>query len=293
MNGMEKLKMNYENIEIPSELEFIVKNTMKKENKKMQIRKRTKIAIATAAALTIAFVGMVNLNASIAYALSEVPLFKEMVRVVSFRDFKIQDNNFVAELETPKIEGLENQELENLLNDKYLNENKELYEKFLADIEDLKKAGFKDANMGVLAGYEIKTDNEDILSIERYVVSVAGSSSTVLKYDTIDRRNEILITLPSLFKDESYIDIISQNIREQMIQRMEEDENLVYWLKEEVQEWNFDEISKNQKFYINNDYKLVISFDKYEVAPGYMGISEFIIPTELIQETLVSNAYIR
>ena len=97
-------------------------------------------------------------------------------------------------------------------------------------------------------------------SIERYVVSVAGSSSTVLKYDTIDRRNEILITLPSLFKDESYIDIISQNIREQMIQRMEEDENLVYWLKEEVQDWNFDEISKKQNFYINNNQQRLKSY---------------------------------
>jgi len=29
---------------------------------------------------------------------------------------------------------------------------------------------------------------------------------------------------------------------------------------------------------------LVISFDKYEVGPGYMGIQEFEIPTEVIAD---------
>jgi len=38
---------------------------------------------------------------------------------------------------------------------------------------------------------------------------------------------------------------------------------------------------------------LVISFDKYEVGPGYMGIQEFEIPTEVIADILVSNEYIR
>ncbi|MDU5177028.1 RsiV family protein, partial [Clostridium sp.] len=39
--------------------------------------------------------------------------------------------------------------------------------------------------------------------------------------------------------------------------------------------------------------KLVISFDKYEVAPGYMGVVEFVIPTEILSDSLVSNEYIK
>lgn len=36
----------------------------------------------------------------------------------------------------------------------------------------------------------------------------------------------------------------------------------------------------------------MISFDKYEVAPGYMGVVEFEIPTDVLQEDLVSMKYI-
>ncbi|MFB8736384.1 hypothetical protein ACEQPO_30285 [Bacillus sp. SL00103] len=36
-----------------------------------------------------------------------------------------------------------------------------------------------------------------------------------MTYDTIDKKNHVLITLPSLFKDDRYIDVISENIKEQ------------------------------------------------------------------------------
>ncbi len=49
----------------------------------------------------------------------------------------------------------------------------------------------------------------------------------------------------------------------------------------------------NQNFYINKEGKFVISFDEYEVAPGYMGVQEFIIPTEIISNILVSDEYIK
>jgi len=63
----------------------------------------------------------------------------------------------------------------------------------------------------------VKTDTDRILSIGRYVLTVAGSSSTVFKYDTVDKKEGILITLPSLFKDNSYI-------KDQMRERMKADD---------------------------------------------------------------------
>nr|WP_272880353.1 hypothetical protein [Paenibacillus azoreducens] len=36
-----------------------------------------------------------------------------------------------------------------------------------------------------------------------------------------------------------------------------------------------------------------MSFDKYEVAPGYMSVLEFIIPTHVIADSLVSHVYIK
>ncbi|MBT2158060.1 DUF3298 domain-containing protein [Clostridioides difficile] len=46
---------------------------------------------------------------------------------------------------------------------------------------------------------------------------------------------------------------------------------------------DFESINKYQDFYFNKDGNLVISFDEYEVAPGYMGAVEFVIADKVIK----------
>ncbi len=45
----------------------------------------------------------------------------------------------------------------------------------------------------------------------------------------------------------------------------------------------FYEISEEANFYVNESGKLVVVFDEYEVAPGYMGTVSFEIPTEVVE----------
>ena len=289
---MNKFRNEYENIEIPDELEFLVRTTIKEQEKKMKRKNIINKSVIAAAVAGVVFVGSINLSSEISYALSEVPVLGSIVRVLTFKTFELKDNNFDAELKTPAIEGLDSK-LEAMLNEKYLDENQKLYDDFMKEIDELKKADMEEAHMGIASGYEVKTDTDKLLVIGRYVVNTAGSSSTTIKYDTIDKQNKILITLPSLFKDEAYIDIISENIKAQMKEQMK-DENNVYWLEDEMMgDENFSNIDKNQSFYITKDNQLVIAFDKYEVAPGYMGNPEFIIPSELLKDALVSEEYIK
>ena len=289
---MNKFRNEYDNIEIPDELEFLVRTTIKEQEKKMKRKNIINKSVIAAAVAGVVFVGSINLSSEISYALSEVPVLGSIVRVLTFKTFELKDNNFDAELKTPAIEGLDSK-LEAMLNEKYLDENQKLYDDFMKEIDELKKADMDEAHMGIASGYEVKTDTDKLLVIGRYVVNTAGSSSTTIKYDTIDKQNKILITLPSLFKDEAYIDIISENIKAQMKEQMK-DENNVYWLEDEMMgDENFSKIDKNQSFYITKDNQLVIAFDKYEVAPGYMGNPEFIIPSELLKDVLVSEEYIK
>ena len=289
---MNKFRNEYENIEIPDELEFLVRTTIKEQEKKMKRKNIINKSVIAAAVAGVVFVGSINLSSEISYALSEVPVLGSIVRVLTFKTFELKDNNFDAQLKTPAIEGLDSK-LEAMLNEKYLDENQKLYDDFMKEIDELKKADMEEAHMGIASGYEVKTDTDKLLVIGRYVVNTAGSSSTTIKYDTIDKQNKILITLPSLFKDEAYIDIISENIKAQMKEQMK-DENNVYWLEDEMMgDENFSNIDKNQSFYITKDNQLVIAFDKYEVAPGYMGNPEFIIPSELLKDVLVSDEYIK
>ena len=38
-------------------------------------------------------------------------------------------------------------------------------------------------------------------------------------------------------------------------------------------------IQKEQPFYINQQNQVVVVFNEFDIAPGYMGMPEFIIPT--------------
>ena len=45
---------------------------------------------------------------------------------------------------------------------------------------------------------------------------------------------------------------------------------------------DFREIENEyQNFYINSEGKVAIVFEKYEIAPGYMGTQEFVIDKQI------------
>ncbi|MGF7184243.1 hypothetical protein GGQ84_000326 [Desulfitispora alkaliphila] len=293
---IEKLKKEYMDASIPGELDLVVKKALKQGKKDSRRKQYNKMfgAIATSAAVaTMIFTIAVNTSPVFANTLSSVPIVSNIVKVLSINEHIIDEGGYNADIKTPEIKGLENEDLQNSLNAKYIEDSKKLYDEFIIDMEDLKENG--GGHLGIDSGYEVKTDTDRILSIGRYVVNTAGSSSTTFKYDTIDKEKEILITLPSLFKDDTYVNIISENIKKQMIKQNKIDENNIYWV-EGINDTGpmelFKKISKEQSFYINEENKLVISFDKYEVAPGYMGVVEFVIPTDILSDVLVSNEYI-
>lgn len=248
------------------------------------------IGLTAAAAIITA---SVNTSSSFAKTLSDVPVVGTIVKGVNFTaEGKVVN----AQLKVPKIESLDNKELESRLNQKYIAENQKLYDEFKKDVNELKEKG--NGHLSVHSGYEVKTDDELIFSIGRYMNKTQGSSSTTMTYDTIDKKDQVLLTLPILFKNNDYLANISENIKSQMKEQMKKDNNKVYWLNgagiEDINPADrFEQISADQNFYINKDHKLVISFDEYEVAPGYMGVVEFIIPTEVISKYLTGNKYFK
>jgi hypothetical protein len=291
-NKMEALKKEYHEIPIPSQLDFVVRKALKQKPKK---RMMTKVSVGLAAAAAI-FIGGLNTSPAFAQTMADVPGLKNVVKVLTFREFKVDEGTYHADIKAPAITNLDNKELQSTLNQKYLKESKELYQQFQTDMKNLKESG--GGHLGVNSGYEVKTDNDQLLSIGRYTVNTVGSSSTTFHYDTIDKKNKLLITLPSLFKSDAYVDLISNEIKKQMIAQMDKDPSLTYWVKNPNKKDDnpldtFEKIKPDQNFYINKNNKLVIVFDKYDVAPGAMGIVEFVIPTDVLKDVLVSNEYLK
>lgn len=295
--SLRQLKREYMDTPIPEELDFIVRKTLRQGRINMKRKNNIKKIGMTAASIVVS-VGIltagVNTSPALAENLSKIPVVKEIVKVLNFKHYEVDKDTYHADIKVPQIEGLANKELEKSLNERYLEENKKLYDEFIKEYQELENNG--GGHLGVDSGYVIKTDTEDILSIGHYVVNTVASSSTTFRYDTIDKKGEVLITLPSLFKDNSYIELISENIKAQMIENHKADENKIYWVEGlEIEEFIelFDKISPDQNFYISEEGRLVISFDKYEVAPGYMGVLEFTIPTEIISDVLAGDGYIK
>ena len=286
---LKDLKQQYENIEIPKQLDAVVEQALQRKKKKSR---KPQWFVAIAAAAVLLFTVSINTNSAFAKNLANIPVLNSIVEVLTFSKIEDKAGNHEATIEIPKISG-DSEEIA-ALNAQFAAEGREIYEDYLKFSEEMDKEG----HLGVESGYQVLTDNEQILSFARYVVELVGSSSTVMKYTTIDKEQQIAITLPSLFKDDQYMAIISDYIVEQMkLEMAQSNGEKTYWVatgkEDDALTDNFETIKKDQNFYITDEGKLVISFDKYEVAPGYMGTVDFEIPTELIQQSLVSNTYIK
>lgn len=274
----------YKSSQIPDDLEMKIRRTFKVNRRKKSLQR----VVSTAAVVMLLLLGSANINESFAIAISEIPVLGNIVKVLNFRFETIDNENIHVNVDTPVITGLDNEVLENSLNEKYYEENKALYDEFIANMGEVEAVG---GHMGFDSGYEVKTDTDEILSIGRYYVNTVGSSSTTFSFDTIDKIEGIMITLPSLFKDQTYVETISKYLVEKMEADMKADSDKIYWVGEDDIE-AFKQINEDQNFYITAEGKLIISFDKYEIAPGYMGTLEFEIPTEIISDLLVSDKYI-
>ncbi|MBM7667016.1 hypothetical protein JOC25_003543 [Solibacillus kalamii] len=286
---LKKLHTQYKDIPIPQELEMMIEKNLQRPP--MKRKRRLPLFLTSVAAAAILFTVGLNTNPAMAKNLADVPVIGQVVKVLTFTEYEMVKDEYTADIQVPQISG-SSADIE-ALNEKYAQEGKILYEQFKTDIEEM-EAG----NMAVNSGYVIETDTDEILSVGRYVEVIVASSSSVMQYTTIDKQAETVITLPSLFKDDRYVEIISRYLEDEMRRKMIETKgDEMYWVG--GTEWHdesfgvFEGISPEQNFYITEAGKLVISFDEYEAAPGFMGLVTFEIPTELLQDVLVSNKYIK
>ena len=106
-----------------------------------------------------------------------------------------------------------------------------------------------------------------------------ASGSQYVKIFTIDKATGNVVTLKELLQNnKDTLTAISDNIKEQMAQQMASDENIVYFYNSDMPEDDFKELTGEESYYFNDKGELVIAFNEYDVAPGYMGAVDFTIP---------------
>lgn len=137
---------------------------------------------------------------------------------------------------------------------------------------------------GLDVQYNVVTDNDRWFALEISTLETMASGAQSVHYYNLDKSTGQYVQLADLFpQGADYITAISENIKTQMIQRMAEDENQMYFINSEMPEEDFKQIAADQSFYYNQDGKLVIAFNEYDVAPGYMGSQQFVIDDSVVE----------
>lgn len=282
---IEDLKKEYAAIPIPEELRSRVnfaveqaKETQTKQRKekyKMRITKIAKVTGATAAAFVLTVAVLANSSQNIAVAMEQVPVLGAITKVVTFRTYEDDRGNVSAHIDVPQIEGgSEVSEVNNAI-EQYTDMVIDQYEQ---DAAVMGEEGHYDLDLS----HEVVTDNDSIFAIRFNQTLVMGSGNESVRIYNIDKETGKILSLGDLFQEDSnYLDILTKNIQEQMQQRMDADEKVYYWLHDEVEAWNFTQLSPDASFYVNKEGQLVIVFNEGDVAPMYMGVVEFTIPSDV------------
>lgn len=284
---LENLKKEYENMQVPDKGVEIVRKAMeraKADKRKVQISKRWNRALIGAAAAVLVVI-LPNTNERIAYAMERLPLVGKIFEVITIRDYTYDDGHNSAEVKVPKVITEEEEIKEHPAADRVNKSVEEYTQELLVQFENnMQTEGYQNLDVS----YETVTNNDTWFALDIAAVQTEASGYEFHRFYNIDKITGENVELKDLFKEGSgYVSVISEEIKKQMQVKMSEDENLIYWLNnEEYPEDNFKEIKAGQNFYLDNEGNLVIVFDEYEVAPGYMGVQRFIIDKETLSDIL-------
>lgn len=249
------------------------------EQGKGKSRKRMGKTIGWAAAAAAFMLVIVpNTSAEAAYAMEQIPILGDVIRAVTIRNYQYEDDNFSADIEEVRLENVKMEGSIQTINESI----EEMTDRLIARFEEQVKQG--EGHSGIYAGHEVVTDTDTWFTLRINVTEIEASGFQYQYYYHIDKTTGEIASLKDLFKEGAdYITPISENIKEQMREQMQADESKVYWVdsKEEMGH-QFESVKADQNFYVNQDGQIVICFDEYEVAPGYMGLVEFTVDEEAV-----------
>ncbi len=286
MKSINKSKLIYDNIEIPKELqgtvEQLVKSAENKETAKgwQKIIKFRYAATAAAVLLTFLIIGL-NTNQAFAQEMAELPVVGRLIKVLTVRSYHEVKDNMEFDVNVPEIQTGKDTETAVVDINAKISEIVDNYtldaEKRIADYKAafLETGGtqneWEERNFKVKVDYEVKAQTEDYLSLVLTGDEDWSGAYGIQYYYNLAIKTGENLTLKGLL-GEDYKKLADTQIKEEMGKRVSENQDYMYFSEAEG---GFAGISDKTNFYINSSGNPVIVFDKYEVAPGFMGRQEF------------------
>ena len=230
---------------------------------------------AWAAAVLALFIAVPNVSPAAAAAMADIPVLGAVVRVVTFRNYTYDDGWHSADVSVPELAGgAAAQEVSDQVRaytDRLIARFEETCEK------ELGKEGY----LGLDVSSTVVTDSDTWFTLRVDAVETQASGSQFSRFYHIDKTTDRVVTLEDLFREDAdYVGVLSDEVRQQMEERMAEDREASYFPEE------FTAIDPDQNFYWAADGSLVLVFDEYTIVPGFMGMPEFTIPADVYENLL-------
>ena len=105
-NNMDELKKEYMDKEMSPQQLDAMKNAIEKAKKDQEKSSRVVLyrrCMAAAAGFALALIILPNTSKTVAYAMSRIPVLGKLVEVVTFRDYKYEDERNIADVEVPEL----------------------------------------------------------------------------------------------------------------------------------------------------------------------------------------------
>lgn len=291
---LEEMKEEYENVTVDENVKERLVEVMRKaqeDKKRAKVVRITRGCSVAAAALAV-MIALPNTSASVANAMGNIPVIGKLFEVVTFREYKVDEENYQADVKVPQIEKDTTEAAETETAKEIVNRSVEEYVNMLmSQIEaDMAADENGEGHEALDIDYDVITDTQNWFTLRVNVLQTQASGFQQYKFYHINKELDKVVTLKDLFAaDSDYVARISEDIIRQMEEQMQADEGKMYFLNSEegYDEWDFKQIKEDQNFYFDEEGNLVIAFDEYEVAPGYMGAVDFTIAKDVISDILV------
>ena len=288
MNIRKRLKGVYDLIEPPQELDYVVNKSIHqgKRQKRNKFRTYIKFATSTVAAMFFLFVILLNTNESFAKTMEDVPIISKLAEVFTINEYEESSEIDLIKAKVPAIRNTGNVDLEDRINYEISTKINNIIEEAKKRAEEYKEAVLATGGtmenfipIEVNIDYEITYQDDNIIS---FVITKSESAASAYQeqyFYNIDIENGKELNLRDVL-GEDYKEIVDEEVKKQIKERMEENKDNSYFTEEEG---GFSGIEDEyQDFYINENKKVTVVFQKYEIAPGYMGIQNFEIQNNIL-----------
>ncbi len=285
MKNLKKAKEVYSSIKIPEHLNYVVNKAIaNKEKPKHHIFRYFNYAMSTVTCTFIAFVLLINTNSSLASDIAEIPIIGDIAKIFTVKEIKEEDATKLINAKIPALENTGNTDLEKRINYEIMLKINEILEEAEGRAAEYKKAVIETGGteesyqpINIQIDYKVGYSSDDVVSFVILKSETLASAYTERYFYNIDIKTGKNLNLRDVLGND-YKEIIDETIYKEITERSKNPDN-AYFTKEEN---GFDGIENEyQNFYINENGNVVIVFEKYEIAPGYMGTQEFEIDKQI------------